>query len=190
MNDHHPVVSSDAEEIILVNDNDDDIGFAAKGPTHDGLGVLHRAFSLFIFTSDGRLILQQRSATKRLWPGYWANSVCSHPRRGETIEVATARRLEQELGMTSELTFAFKFQYHAQYHDLGSERELCHVFVGVSDAEVRPNVNELDAWRYVTIDELTAEIAAHPERFTPWLQIEWPQLVAWLDENPDVLRAL
>lgn len=100
---------------------------------------------------------------------------------------ATERRLHQELGMAAELEFAFKFQYHATFADLGSESELCHVFVGVSADPVRPNANELDDWRYITRAELDAELASHPERFTPWLQIEWPKLTAWLDAHPEAL---
>lgn len=170
------IVSSDSEALILVDAEDREIGFRDKGRCHDGEGILHRAFSLFIFNAAGELLLQQRAADKRLWPGYWANSCCSHPRRGETLEIATGRRLAEELGMRATLEHVYKFQYHARYGELGSERELCHVFVGRSDDTVRANPTEIAAWRWVTPAALDAEMAAHPERFTPWLQMEWQRL--------------
>ena len=91
------VVSSESEALILVDENDREIGFSSKDSCHDGPGILHRAFSLFIFNTAGELLLQQRSAGKRLWPLYWSNSCCSHPRAGETMELAVNRRLQQEL---------------------------------------------------------------------------------------------
>src|SRR5690606_32863661 len=96
-------VSDDSESLILVDENDNEVGTISKSEAHDARGVLHRAFSLFIFDDQGELLLQQRSPEKRLWAGYWANSCCSHPRAGENTDEAVHRRLEQELGMTAEL---------------------------------------------------------------------------------------
>ncbi len=169
-------VSFDSEALILVDSEDREIGSRNKGDCHDGEGILHRAFSLFVFNPAGELLLQQRGEDKRLWPGYWANSCCSHPRLGETMAEATQRRLQEELGMACEFQFIYKFQYHARYKDLGSERELCHVFVGQTDAPVRANPTELADWRFVSPDALDNELARHPERFTPWLQMEWRRL--------------
>lgn len=169
-------VSFDSEELILVNADDEPIGHDNKANCHDGHGILHRAFSLFVFNPQGELLLQQRSKGKRLWPGYWANSCCSHPRLGESMEQATARRLDEEMGMRCEMRFVFKFQYQADYGDLGAEHELCWVHVGRTDAPVRANASEVEAWRFVAPDDLDAEIASHPGRFTPWLKMEWQRL--------------
>lgn len=170
------VVSSEAEALILVNAGDEVVGYLDKSACHDGDGVLHRAFSLFIFNSAGQLLLQQRAAQKRLWGGYWSNSCCSHPRRGETMDLAVNRRLEQELGMSAELRFAFKFEYCAPFRDLGTEHELCWVYIGASDAPPVINTNEIDDWRWVDPEQLTRELDENPERFTPWLVMEWARL--------------
>ncbi len=172
----HATVSSEAEQLILVDADDRPLGHASKAACHDGRGRLHRAFSLFIFNQHGELLLQQRSRSKRLWPGYWANSCCSHPRQGETMEQATERRLQQELGMRCALRFRFKFEYHADYRGLGSEHELCWVYSGICTDPVHANANEIAAWRFVAPAELDREIAAHPEHFTPWLKLEWQRL--------------
>ncbi len=173
---HDASVSSDAEELILVDADDRVLGHASKGDAHDGQGNLHRAFSLFVFNSAGELLLQQRSPGKRLWPGFWANSCCSHPRRGESMQQATERRLAEELGMQCELHYLFKFEYHADYQGLGAEHELCSVYVGQTDAPVQANRSEVAAWRFVSPGELDAEMHSHPQRFTPWLKLEWQRL--------------
>lgn len=170
------VVSFDSEQLILVDAEDRETGFASKTDCHDGRGLLHRAFSLFIFNDRGELLLQQRSAAKRLWPGYWANSCCSHPRRGEDMRQATQRRLAQELGLHCALRYLFKFTYQADYQGLGAEHELCWVYIGHASAPVRANANEIAAWRYISPDDLDQEIATHPDRFTPWLKLEWQHL--------------
>ncbi len=174
----HDVVSSEEEPLILVDESDREIGHLSKGECHDGDGVLHRAFSLFIFSSKGELLLQQRSAGKRLWPLFWSNSCCSHPRRGETMEVATERRLAQELGMTSTVHHLFTFQYQAPYLDLGSENEVCWVFAGRSDAPPQPNVHEIADVRWITAQGLDHEFTTQPEVFTPWFAMEWPRVRA------------
>ena len=170
------VVSFDSEELILVNENDDEVGHLDKSSCHDGDGVLHRAFSLFIFNARGELLLQQRSGGKRLWPLYWSNSCCSHPRRGETMEQAIHRRLKQELGVDAELKYLYRFQYSAQYEDLGSERELCWVYAGRCDAQPKINRLEIEDWRFVTPATLEAELETSPERYTPWFKMEWKRI--------------
>ncbi len=170
------VVSFASEELILVDENDCDIGSLGKDACHDGDGILHRAFSLFIFNSAGELLLQRRSGQKRLWPMYWSNSCCSHPRRGESMEIATTRRLAEELGQASELDFLFKFVYQAHFGDVGSEHELCWVYTGRSDDPVRVNRNEIAEWRYVYPDELDREMETSPEAFTPWFKMEWERI--------------
>lgn len=178
--DCHEVVSSEDEPLILVDEADNEIGFLSKGECHDGDGVLHRAFSIFIFNSAGELLLQQRSADKRLWPLYWSNTCCSHPRRGESVEIATERRLAEELAMTSDLRFLFKFRYQATFGELGSEHELCWVYAGSSDDTPKPNANEIAAIRWVSPEDLDHEFATRPETLTPWFAKEWPRVKAML----------
>ncbi len=92
------------------------------------------------------------------------------------MEVATQRRLDEELGLQCALSYQFKFQYDAQFEDIGSERELCWVYTGVSDVLPTSNPTEIAAFRYVTPDALDQEIMATPEIFTPWFKIEWARL--------------
>ena len=175
----HPtneVVSSEEEALILVDESDREIGHLSKGECHDGDGVLHRAFSLFIFNSSGELLLQQRSAEKRLWPLFWSNSCCSHPRKTEAMEVATERRLAQELGLAASLHHLFTFQYQAPYLDLGSENELCWVFAGQCNVHPKPNDHEVAGIRWIAAEALDAELRDEPETFTPWFTIEWPRV--------------
>ena len=171
------VVSSEREELILVDDQDREVGFQSKADCHDHDGVLHRAFSLFVFNREGEVLLQRRAANKRLWPLYWSNSCCSHPRRGEDMEAAVHRRLYQELRIRSELNYLYKFQYAASFGDAGSERELCWVYAGLSDDPVRANATEISEWRYVSPAQLDRELAQRPERFTPWFKLEWPRVL-------------
>jgi isopentenyl-diphosphate Delta-isomerase len=170
------IVSHDDEQLILVDGEDCEIGFATKTDAHYGRGLLHRAFSLFVFNPRGELLVQQRAKDKRLWPGRWSNTCCSHPRRGETMDGAIHRRLLEELGMRSALAFLFKFQYRTQYDAHGAEYELCWVFAGHSAEHPRANVHEVAAWRYVPPRALQAEINCKPERFTPWFVIEWARI--------------
>lgn len=172
------IVSSVDEELILVDDFDREIGFRAKGDCHTGQGTLHRAFSIFVFNSADELLLQQRSADKPLWPNYWSNTCCSHPRRGESMDQAVARRLEQELGFTCPLEFLYKFKYQAQYGATGAEHEFCWVYFGRYDGPVDVNVNEIAAWRWLGVEELEVELARTPERFTPWFKMEWAHIKA------------
>ncbi|MFW6093307.1 MAG: isopentenyl-diphosphate Delta-isomerase, partial [Pseudomonadota bacterium] len=123
-------VSSENEPLILVNSDDVEVGQLDKAACHDGSGVLHRAFSLFIFNPAGELLMQRRAPGKRLWPAFWSNSCCSHPRAGEAMDEAVARRLREELSLQAALRFVYKFEYVAHYQDLGTEHELCWVYVG------------------------------------------------------------
>ena len=171
----HRVVSSEAEELILVDEQDNETGFLSKAQCHDGHGVLHRAFSVFLFNDHGALLLQQRSPSKRLWGGYWSNSCCSHPRRGESMNVATRRRLQDELNINAELEFVYKFTYQADFGEAGAENELCHVFLGRCN-EVHANESEISATRFVTAEELETEFATQPDMLTPWFRMEWQTL--------------
>ncbi|MGA7539253.1 MAG: isopentenyl-diphosphate Delta-isomerase [Steroidobacteraceae bacterium] len=180
--------SSEAESLILVDEADREVGHMSKARCHEGRGVLHRAFSLLIFNESGELLLQRRSASKRLWPHYWSNSCCSHPRRAESMESAIHRRLHEELGLRCPLHFLFKFRYQAQFDNVGAEHELCSVFIGRSTEQVRIDHNEIADWRWVSPEGLGAEMhGAGAQRFTPWFTMEWERI--WRDHRPAV-RAL
>ncbi len=176
---NHAVVSSEDEALILVNAEDEAIGSLSKGACHDGEGVLHRAFSVFLFDQDNRLLVQQRAKAKRLWPLYWANSCCSHPRVGEDMATATLRRIKEELGVESELEYVYKFQYHARFGDLGSEHELCSVYLGrVEAVSVEPNPTEIANTRWLDVGEVD-DWMAQPEpadAIAPWFRMEWSAL--------------
>ncbi len=170
------IVSDEAELLILVDEDDVEIGHLDKAACHNGDGVLHRAFSLFIFNRSGDLLLQQRSPSKRLWPLSWSNSCCSHPRKGESMERAIERRLDEELGMSSHFHHLFTFQYRAKYLDVGSENEVCWVFAGLSDHQPEANVHEINAVRWIAPGALDQEFETRPDIFTPWFAMEWPQV--------------
>lgn len=167
---------TDAEQLILVDDADHEIGHLSKMDCHVGTGVLHRAFSLFIFNARDELLVQQRSASKSLWPNYWSNSCCSHPRRGESMTAAIHRRLMEELGLRCALKFLFKFKYQAQYDQASAEHELCSVFYGRSSTPVHANREEITDWRWVPLQELQAQLADPAQRYTPWFKLEWEQI--------------
>ncbi len=171
-------LNNPTDTLILVDSADRDVGFLSKEECHRGTGVLHRAFSVFLFDRDGRTLLQQRSSHKPLWPLYWSNSCCSHPRRGETVEEAAPRRVREELGVDCTLRYLYKFEYRAPFRDVGSEHELCHVYSGTLSGEPRANPDEIAAVRFVSAESLTREIAEHPENFTPWMKLEWERIRA------------
>jgi isopentenyl-diphosphate delta-isomerase len=172
------VVSNEAEPLILVDELDRELGFKSKADCHSGKGVLHRAFSIFVFNGDNALLLQKRSPSKLLWPNYWSNTCCSHPRRGETMEQAVSRRLVQEVGFDCPVDFLYKFKYHAQFGATGAEHEYCWVYYGRYDGPVDVNVNEIADWRFVGVDALERELATAPETFTPWFKMEWQHIRA------------
>ncbi len=168
--------STESELLILVDTHDQETGSLGKVECHDGDGILHRAFSVFLFNDRGELLLQQRSADKRLWPMYWTNTCCSHPRQGESMQTATERRLQQELNTASTLEFIYKFEYQARFGDLGSENELCWVYLGRIEREATANDAEVAALRFADEKTLQAEIESNPEDFTPWFKMEWQRL--------------
>ena len=179
-------IASDLEPLILVDDTDREVGHLDKARCHAGRGVLHRAFSLLIFNGHGELLLQQRAPSKRLWPLYWSNSCCSHPRLDESLETAIHRRLREELGISCPLHFLFKFQYQAQFDDSGAENELCSVYIGRCTARLRVNREEIVAWRWVSPEALEAEMAgAGAAKFTPWFRLEWER--TWREHRAAVL---
>jgi isopentenyl-diphosphate Delta-isomerase len=172
------IVSSVGEQLILVDDQDRELGFRSKGDCHAGKGVLHRAFSIFVFNGANELLLQKRSAEKLLWPNYWSNTCCSHPRRGEAMDQAVSRRLMQELGFDCPLEFLYKFKYQAQYGAVGAEHEYCWVYYGRYDGPVDVNVKEIGDWRFIGVNALERELSVAPETFTPWFKMEWVHIRA------------
>jgi len=176
-------VSSASEELILVDEQDREIGSEAKSVCHQGSGILHRAFSIFVFNSENQLLLQQRSDSKPLWPLYWSNTCCSHPRLGETMEIAVSRRLSQELGFDCDLSYLYKFRYQAQFGEIGAEREYCWVYLGYYDGPVDPNVSEIADWRFIDIKSLNHELETQADSFTPWFKLEWKRIQeSYLDD--------
>jgi len=172
------IVSNASEQLILVDDHDREIGYQGKADCHTGKGVLHRAFSIFVFNEDNELLLQQRSLSKMLWPGYWSNTCCSHPRRGEDMADAVTRRLEQELGFSCPLEYLYKFKYQAQFGAVGAEHELCSVYFGRYDGPVDVNVTEIAALAFVGVAALEQELKRAPDTFTPWFKMEWVHIKA------------
>ena len=184
--DRHGASPMESELLILVDEADREIGYVDRARCHAGGGMLHRAFSLLIFNDQGELLLQQRAPSKQLWPLFWSNSCCSHPRRAESIESAARRRLREELGLSCPLHFLFKFQYQAQFDSVGAENELCSVFIGRASERVTVNPAEINAWRWVSPEALHAEMAS-PEQgnFTPWFRLEWERV--WCEHRTAVL---
>ena len=178
-------IAGESDSLILVDEADQGVGHLSKVLCHEGRGILHRAFSLLIFNAGGELLLQQRSASKRLWPLYWSNSCCSHPRRAETMEAAIQRRLYEELGLRCPLHFLFKFQYQAQFDETGAEHELCSVFIGRCTDSVTANRDEIHDWRWVGPEALQSELTGGGSgNFTPWFRLEWPRI--WRDYRPQI----
>jgi isopentenyl-diphosphate delta-isomerase len=172
------IVSNAGEKLILVDDQDREIGSDSKSACHSGRGVLHRAFSIFVFNSRDELLLQQRSASKPLWPLYWSNTCCSHPRLGESMEFAVSRRLQQELGFDCPLIYLYKFRYQAQYGEQGGEHEFCSVYCGRYDGPVDANSSEIADWRFIDIKSLNRELETRSDQFTPWFKLEWARIQA------------
>jgi isopentenyl-diphosphate Delta-isomerase len=171
-------VSFDEESLILVDEHDTVLGFDSKQNVHRQGGRLHRAFSIFLFAGSGRVLLHRRSRDKLLWPAYWTNSCCSHPRRGETLGGAARRRLGEELGVSAHLHCLYRFQYTASFGDVGTERELCSVLLGNVDEAlpVRPHRGEVMDWGWFDCSAVDHWLRRSPERFTPWFQLEWARL--------------
>jgi isopentenyl-diphosphate delta-isomerase len=141
-------------------------------------GVLHRAFSVFVFNARGELLLQRRAAGKYHCPGLWTNTCCSHPRPREPVEQAAARRLEEEMGIACPLRKAFDFVYRAELAGGLIEHEFDHVFVGRFDGEPRPDPAEVSETRWIARDALLRELRETPQSYTPWFHIAIERVLA------------
>ena len=153
--------------LILVDEHDQPIGVEEKMRTHE-LGLLHRAFSVWIFNAKGEIMLQQRALEKYHCGGLWTNTCCSHPRPGEASIDAAHRRLQEEMGFDCELQEVTEFIYHVTFDNGLTEHEYLHVFVGQYDADPILNPEEASAFRWMTIDALQKDIALHPDQYTYW----------------------
>ena len=174
-------VSFPEEQLLLVDEQDRVLGYGSKQRLHAGEGLLHRAFSVFLFDAQNRLLLHRRSDLKPLWPGFWTNSCCSHPRRGERLESAVTRRLREELGVAATaLQEIYSFEYRARYADVGSEYEMCHVFLARLGGGEQPRVHpaEISSCCWLRPDEVDAWMTARRAELTPWFQLEWQALRA------------
>lgn len=158
------------EQVILVDEQDREIGLLEKLEAHR-LGLLHRAFSVFIFNSKGELLLQQRALDKYHSPGLWTNTCCSHPRSGESVLEAANRRLKEEMGLTTSLQPLFQFVYHAEFNNGLIEHEYDHVLIGFSEELPQPNPAEVATTRYISWSELLQDVQQHPDMYTAWLCI-------------------
>ncbi len=135
-------------------------------------GLLHKAISVIIFNSDGKMLLQQRALSKYHWPGIWSNSCCSHPRDGESFKDAAERRLGEELGFTMKLEKLFDFIYKAKDEDSGLiEHELDYVFVGTYDGDIDFNPDEVHAIDWVEVKDLLQDVEQNPEKYSYWFKV-------------------
>jgi len=163
------------EEVVLVNERDEVLGRMEKLEAHRK-GLLHRAFSVFIFHSDGRLLLQRRARTKYHSGGLWTNTCCGHPRPGEELAEAAARRLHEEMRIAPGLVPRFSFTYRADLDNGLTEHELDHVLFGTHDNGADPDPEEADAWRYAHPLDVDGELESHPERYTTWFKLCWSEV--------------
>jgi len=166
-------------QVILVNDLDEEIGVMEKMQAHR-LAKLHRAFSVFIFNSKGEMLLQQRADNKYHSAGLWTNACCSHPLPGEETISAASRRLEEELGFSTQLENVFTFMYRTEFENGLTENEIDHVFTGIYDGQISPDREEVKDFSFKPIAEIEKSLQTHPGQFTSWFVIAFPKMMAWM----------
>lgn len=171
------------EQVILVDHNDNEIGLEEKMKAHENGGKLHRAFSIFIFNKKGETMLQQRAETKYHGGGLWSNTVCSHPRKGETAVQAAHRRLKEEMGFDCDMHEVFEFEYEAKMDKGLTEHEYDHVIFGTYDKPPKPNKEEVQSWKWANLQELKKELAKNPKSYTPWVKIAIDDIIKHYDEE-------
>ena len=169
-------------EVILVNEKDEQVGTMEKMEAHVK-GLLHRAFSIFIFNNKGEMLLQQRANGKYHNGGLWTNTCCSHPLPGESVSVAAKRRLQEEMGFTTSLSSAFTFVYKATFDNGLTEYEYDHVFTGVYDGAVQTNPVEVSDYCYKTIDDIEASLVTHPQKYTEWFKLAFKGIKEYHSEK-------
>jgi len=175
--------------LILVNKDDEEVGCKEKESCHLIPVALHRAFSIFIVNTKGQMLIHKRQSTKKTWPGFWTNACCSHPRKGEDLQEATKRRLQEELGVICDVKPLFKFHYRADYDTKYGEHEVDHVFLGIYDGDVKPNNDEIQEHRFMAIDELMEDVRLRGGEYTPWFKLALPGVREHVEELMAAHRA-
>lgn len=170
------------EFVILVNEKDEAEGKMEKMEAHIK-GLLHRAFSVFIFNSKGEMLLQRRALNKYHSGGLWSNACCSHPYPGEETDQGAIRRLREELGFSALVNKTFDFTYRAEFSNGLTEHEFDHVFTGEYNGVVHANPEEVCDYCYKNIEDIRYSMQIHPEKFTAWLHIIFPRIEAWWKEQ-------
>lgn len=170
------------EELILVNEQDEELGTMEKMEAHRK-GVLHRAFSVFIFNSKGEMLLQQRANGKYHSPALWTNACCSHPYPGEQTEKAAHRRLMEELGFDTALKKIFEFTYRSEFDNGLTEHEYDHVFTGTYEGAIVPNPQEVKDFCYKSLGDIESSINSHPDKYTAWFHLAFPRVREWAELN-------
>jgi len=173
------------QEVVLVNERDEVIGTMKKMEAHEK-GLLHRAFSVFIFDKKGRMLLQQRAAEKYHGGHLWTNACCSHPFPGEDVYKAAARRLKEELGFETYLNEVFSFTYKAEVENNLVEHEFDHVFAGRYEGNIKPDPHEVSDFVYLDMSEITKQIEKESLKFTSWFKIAFPKIEKWWKESFEV----
>ncbi len=168
--------------VVLVNEKDEEQGIMEKMEAHEK-GLLHRAFSIFVFNTKGELLLQRRALTKYHSGGLWTNTCCSHPRPNEDVLDAAHRRMQEEIGFDCDLDKAFSFVYYAAFDNGLIEHEFDHVFIGRSELECVLNKEEVEEVGYKSFAELNAEMLLQPEQFTEWFKIALPKVEEYVRQN-------
>lgn len=174
--------SENTTKVVLVNESDAPVGTMEKMEAHRR-GLLHRAFSIFIFNETGDMLLQQRAMEKYHSAGLWTNACCSHPLPGEETSKAASRRLFEELGFRTRLEKIFDFQYKTDFDNGLTEYEFDHVFVGKYSGAIIPNRQEVNSVKYCSIEELSTMLETNPEAFTTWFHIAFPLVKQWMEKE-------
>ena len=159
------------EQVILVDKNDNQIGLMPKMEAHEK-ALLHRAFSVFTFNEKGQLLLQQRASDKYHSPLLWTNTCCSHQRNGETSLEAGKRRLQEEMGFTCDLEEVFSFIYKAPFDNGLTEHELDHVMVGRYNENPIINKDEVESFKWMTLEEVKDDIENNPQIYVFMIKIK------------------
>jgi isopentenyl-diphosphate Delta-isomerase len=170
------------ENVILVDDLDAAIGEMEKIEAHRK-GLLHRAFSVFVFNGKGEMLLQRRALHKYHSGGLWSNACCSHPYPGEKVEDAAVRRLNEELGFQTPVTKVFEFTYRSEFDNGLTEYEYDHVFTGEYNGALLINPDEVSDFCFKDIEDIRQSMQSHPEKFTKWFHIVFGRIESWWHEN-------
>jgi isopentenyl-diphosphate delta-isomerase len=166
------------ETVILVDEHDNQIGTIEKIEAHQK-ALLHRAFSIFIFNTNGDMLLHQRSLKKYHCGGLWTNACCSHPRPGELTLDAATRRLKEEMGVEAPLTEIFSFTYQSKFDNGLTEHEFDHVFVGTYNGQVDPDYNEVEEYTWASMPRIEESVTNRSHFYTPWFLIAFPKVYDW-----------